>query len=684
MVAHRRSVAPFLGALALVIALIASPADRVIHADEDPSAKYGPGLRVVLTADLASRAGRPGVLDADTLSVLIRASSDISPQLRALGVTVRSVVADGAVITADVPLAVLDRVARIRDLIAIDTPVQLGRHLDTAAPAVKADQLWTETTTSGVKLEGNGVLIGVIDAGFDLTHGDFKKADGSTKIVAVWDQEASGAPPTGFSYGNECQGAAVPTCPETDTNGHGTHVAGIAASSGRSQTSRQYKGTAPEADLAVVKSNLNSDRVIDAWNYLVNLARLRNQTLVINNSFGSQFGSHDGKGILDQALDGLAGPRKIFVVSAGNDAQKAIHQQASVSIGGSATFAWNYGSSGDTRNTSTLQIWSNGDSQVQYTFTPPATLGVVCPTTVYPPRSGAVTCSGGGYNLVIQNILDPASANSLFQLDITRSGAVIPASDWTVLATNQSLTSTVVLDGYLPNGSATSNGTDQFTTPTRTGLIAEPGTALNSLTVGAFVSRVSWPTINQGQVVTVTYSPAPAINSVASFSSVGPTRDGRTKPEFTAPGQGVVSAKSAQFTPQGFDAFRVTPDGFHYMLEGTSMAAPVVSGIAALFIQAMPDLTPVQIRDALVATADGGRVNALAAYNRLKSSVPTVTPTVTATPTATPTPTSTPTATPTPGNSQTATAQAATATAQAGTKVYIPAILKTSRGGSGW
>ena len=106
-------------------------------------------------------------------------------------------------------------------------------------------------------------------------------------------------------------------------------------------------------------------------------------------------------------------------------------------------------------------------------------------------------------------------------------------------------------------------------------------------------------------------------DAIASWSSVGTTQDGFAKPEIAAPGAHIVSTLAP-----GSDFEALCPqcivDGSYLQIGGTSMAAPVVAGVAALIAQAHPDWTPDQIKSTLIDTArnlDGGvdEVNASAA-----------------------------------------------------------------------
>ena len=119
-------------------------------------------------------------------------------------------------------------------------------------------------------LLGKGVLIGIVDSGIDYENPDFRNADGTTRIAALWDQTVeTGLPLAGYNVGTEFTSqqinAALQTAgheerfrlvPSRDISGHGTAVAGIAAGNGRGSQGGRYRGVAPEAELLIVKMGI--------------------------------------------------------------------------------------------------------------------------------------------------------------------------------------------------------------------------------------------------------------------------------------------------------------------------------------------------------------------------------------------------------------------------------------------
>lgn len=174
-----------------------------------------------------------------------------------------------------------------------------------------------EVQDARFSLFGQGVLVAVIDSGIDYMLPDFRNEDGSTRILALWDQSAAPrqeegeASPVGYAEGTEYTreriNAAIEApseaqrrriIPGTDTSGHGTSVAAIAAGNGGGES--RYRGVAPRSSLLVVKLGVprtdgfpRTTELMAGIDYAVRKSLEYRMPLVINISFGNTYGAHE-------------------------------------------------------------------------------------------------------------------------------------------------------------------------------------------------------------------------------------------------------------------------------------------------------------------------------------------------------------------------------------------------------
>lgn len=286
---------------------------------------------------------------------------------------------------------------------------------------------WKVPPTTPWPGRGAGVIVAVIDTGIDIFHDSFKKADGSTRILELWDQAATtggSAPPSGvpaigrvYSKADIQAGLnAGPPFHSIDKNGHGTHVAGTAAGNGRQDdrcsSPGRYVGVAPEADLVIVKAidlptgSDHDTRAAMRW-CAAAPARLGtpNKPVVINCSFGSSTGPHDGTAYNDRSVDLVLRPPTgeitedpppglAIVCAAGNNGESEIHERGTVPANGSASVSFYipHGSSED----DTLDIWYNGTASLELKLTAPPNPEQPGPDTITikPGDTGPFTIGG--------------------------------------------------------------------------------------------------------------------------------------------------------------------------------------------------------------------------------------------------------------------------------------------------
>ena len=152
-------------------------------------------------------------------------------------------------------------------------------------------------------LTGQGVLVGIVDSGIDLTNPDFRNEDGTTRIAALWDQadrEYTSEEINEFLNAEGMGQPAVQPPLSADSSGHGTAVAGIAAGNGRGSEGRRYRGAAPESELVIVKMKSpqpggfpRTTELMTGVDYLIRKAQEMRMPVAVNISFGNTYGPHE-------------------------------------------------------------------------------------------------------------------------------------------------------------------------------------------------------------------------------------------------------------------------------------------------------------------------------------------------------------------------------------------------------
>jgi subtilisin family serine protease len=470
-------------------------------------------------------------------------------------------------------------------------------------------------------LAGQGVIVGVYDSGLDLTHADFRGPGGGTRVLYAWDQTVAGSGPGGlgghlFDYGAECTAGAIDSgsCPMVDRVGHGTHVAGTAAgngaATGRGRPAYRFPGGAPAADLIVVKGGdaaFSGDRLVDGVAYIFARAAALGRPAVVNISLSTQEGPHDGTTLVERALNALSGPGRIIVSGAGNagDHRNTLppvrngpfhaHGQAG-GLPHAVRVPPYQAQPGEMNDAALLELWYDGADSVTVTVRTPrgelvsaATGDTILALTpagavaIVNAFDGPSPLNGDHAAHIAIADFDTAPPPDSGRWEIQVSPIRAPAGGgyhlWLVGST---------FDAYLEGGT-----TNRF-------LVGVPASADRILAVGAHVTRHDWTGVD-GEVEV--FPVQERLGDIAYFSSPGPRRDGVQKPDLSAPGKVLVSARSKDATL--WDAFPglVEEDSVHVALLGTSVSSPQVAAAVAILLQVEPRLTPEEARDLLRASA---------------------------------------------------------------------------------
>jgi subtilisin family serine protease len=254
-----------------------------------------------------------------------------------------------------------------------------------------------------LKFRGEGTLIGFIDTGIDYRHEAFRKEDGTTRILSLWDQTLqTGSAPETYYYGteytreqiNEALVSSDPlsVVPSMDEIGHGTALAGIAA--GTPNAANNFAGVASEADIIVVKLKqakrflreffgVSQDAVAYQENdimfgirYIYNIAKALNKPLSICIGLGTSQGSHDSTGALSKYLSLLADQNAIAItIAAGNEGNTGHHFRGEISKGNDKIVELKVGSN---EPSFSMELWG----KVPGTFS----IDIMSPTGEYIPR----------------------------------------------------------------------------------------------------------------------------------------------------------------------------------------------------------------------------------------------------------------------------------------------------------
>lgn len=492
-------------------------------------------------------------------------------------------VVTGNLATAVIPMRSLVAFAEDADVENVDVGNTVRAMTDLAREYSQVDALHGGLPDFPRSFTGKGVLIGVIDTGFDFMHPAFRDAEGNSRIVHVWDQSGRNGNTSSMGYGvvfdtpELIRSAAHDVSRDT----HGSHVAAIAASS-----ADVYKGMAPESDIVVVATDKSESGIIDALAYLLDYAEKEKKPMAINLSMGTVIGFKDGTDPIASMIDGLldeSGKKCLMAIAAGNEGHRnstivtevvgqgevintsftpPSHMRENVFIGCSTTSAFQVslslvGSDGVAFETSISSDASESVSHENITGEKDYSLVTLSP----------MKDADGLQRGVSVNLYAPLKEGQKWKLVVTgAAGKYIACCDY----------------GEFDNGSNAST-------------MAATACGKIPISVGAYVSRDKFTNL-QGMERSSDWT----VGERYPLSGMGPTFDGRDKPDVLAPGAHIISAinnYAASYNVNREDLAYTEVDAlipgrtnYWGAMCGTSMATPVVTGIMALWLQANPRL----------------------------------------------------------------------------------------------
>jgi subtilisin family serine protease len=547
--------------------------------------------------------------------------------LKQLGVKIGTKAKD--IWTAKVPLHVMSQFVKIPGIQYIDLDQPCFPELDTARRLTRVDSVH-----QGINLpqaySGKNVVVGIVDAGFDYTHPTFFDTSLTHyRIKKVWEQKnTTGIAPANFGFGSEFSDSLSIWTKHFDVSEttHGTHVMGIAGGSGggSSANHQRFRGMAFESELVAVAIypsaahwlNTGSVDFLDGINYIFNYADFVNKPAVANLSWGCPLGPRDGTSLFSQACNNLVGPGKIFVLSGGNNGNNSIHLKKVFTATDTVVNTICTFSTSLTDKKNQLDIWGepgksfcmnfslyNVNTKIDSTYT-------IClddsthqfnllgsnGDTLFITITTVASEFNGKPHMLVQLY---SKVTDLLAVRITANEGVV--NMWQGIVINTS--------GYY--GTFAKNGYSWAVNGDNVMTCGDLVSTDQALAVAAYNSKTSFTNVS-GQ--SLSYS-GYAKGYIASFSSKGPTADGRVKPDIAGPGMALASSISAvdsTYLVGGSDYSSVVTSAvspingetYSYAVAGgTSMSSPSVSGIVALLLQVDSTLNPAEVKNLLFTTA---------------------------------------------------------------------------------
>ena len=489
------------------------------------------------------------VLTGSVWEILVLASQDLSflaklyPQIE-----VSMLLENFALLR--LPPSLIPTVSALPQILYIEMPHYISFEILSG----KRSSCITQVTLPPLSLTGNGVLVGFVDSGIDLTHPDFQDSNGNSRVLFLWDQTRDEYPPDGYLFGTEYNNEQINEALwmgktlSKDESGHGTATAGIACGNGNASNGR-YRGIAPEAELIVVKMRKNkglyprTTELLSGIDYCIKKALNFNRPLVLNISFGNNYGSHTGNSLSELYLNRVSLLGRISIIAAaGNEGASPVHTSGFLDQTVNVDF-----SISERQTSLNMQLWKDYADDVRIKLRAP---------------SGTEYTLSDNFGTNIETLDQTRiafynSAPSPFQRLQEYYFEFFPIADsfyltsgvWSLIIEPISIKNGS-FEMWLPSASSL-NGATRFLSPDPYNTLTIPSSANSVITVGAYDAKTNTP---------------------ADFSGRGAAAMPNllTKPDLVAPGVSIIVPSF----PGGYQT-----------VSGTSFAAPFVAGSAALLME---------------------------------------------------------------------------------------------------
>ena len=558
--------------------------------------------------------------ETPTVCAFIRITDDADRILRQNGC--QKLAQAGNIYIAAIPADRLSALSQERNVSRIEA--RRGTHalMDSMAIHLNALPVYAGTSLPQA-YTGKDVVMGIMDIGFDLTHPNFYDAQATNyRIKRLWDQIS---PDTigsslfvGRDYSGERELLDLGCSYDGKQQTHGTHTLGIAAGSGYNSP---YRGMAWESDICLVNNATTEDiALIDTadyskytfatdalgFKYIFDYAQSVGKPCVVSFSEGSEQDFYGYDVLYYAMLDSLLGPGRILVASAGNNGNVVnfIHKERGRERAG--TFVQT--------NIDRMSLTAKADAP----FTLRTTIYNTEPMIIEIPTDEVLAREDSCYtdSVLIDDRMYYITLTAYPSCYIpTETCYDIELRALANLGSHKPLSVEFVgrdadIEVYRNSGNLVTNPlAPELCDATVGRTIHSPSSAPRVICVGATGYRTGitnylgeYREFNQGND-----------GRRSSYSSIGPTFDGRIKPDVMAPGSNIISSYSSYYLENNPQAGDIRSDVEHFDFRGrtyswnsnagTSMATPAVGGAIALWLQAKPTLTPEEAMDVIAHTS---------------------------------------------------------------------------------
>ena len=443
------------------------------------------------------------VLTGSVWEILVLASQDLSfltkqyPQIE-----VSMLLENFALLR--LPPSLIPTVSALPQILYIEMPHYISFEILSG----KRSSCITQVTLPPLSLTGNGVLVGFVDSGIDLTHPDFQDSNGNSRVLFLWDQTRDEDPPDGYLFGTEYNNEQIVV------------------------KMRKNKGLYPR-----------TTELISGIDYCIRKALKFNRPLVLNISFGNNYGSHTGNSLSELYLNRVSLLGRISIIAAsGNEGASPIHTLGFLDQTVNVDFTIS-----ERQTSLNMQLWKDYADAVRIRLRAPS-------GTEY------TLSDKFGTNIEVLDQTQIAfynSAPSPFQRLQEYYFEFFPIADsfyltsgvWSLIIEPISIKNGT-FEMWLPAASSL-NGATRFLSPDPYNTLTVPSSANSVITVGAYDAKTNTPADFSGR-------------GAASMPNL------LTKPDLVAPGVSVIVPSF----PGGYQT-----------VSGTSFAAPFVTGSAALLME---------------------------------------------------------------------------------------------------